>query len=215
MKRVLFATAADVTPYYRAPEARRRLRLTSVEQTAAMRLTLAGKIEAILKLSVVAAVLLASSSVGYYYLVHLPHRDAQFEPERVLERLRAVAQARAEQEQLLFKQQASERRATEQQAAEERQILEKGNRYQACLSRAFDNYNASRLAACNQTREKIIKDRDNCIQLGFSEKVCAMAHVVREASPNCPLPRAVAPALDADVEKARDRCQEEDSLGLQ
>jgi cell division septation protein DedD len=164
--------------------------------------------DAFLKLSVVVSVLLASSSVGYYYLVHLPHRDAQFEPERVLERLRAVAQARAEQEQLLFKQQASERRATEQQAAEERQILEKGNRYQACLSRAFDNYNASRLAACNQTREKIIKDRDNCIQLGFSEKVCAMAHIVREASPNCTLPRAVALSLDADVVKARDRCPE-------
>ena len=74
------------------------------------------------------------------------------------------------------------------------------------LSRAFDNYNASRLAACNRPREKIIKDRDNCIQLGFSEKVCAMAHVVREASPNCTLPRAVALSLDADVEKARDRC---------
>jgi hypothetical protein len=88
------------------------------------RLTLAGKIDAILKLTVVASVLLASSSVRYYYLVHLPHRDAQFEPERV-------------------------------------------------------------------------------------------AHVVREASPNCTLPRAVALALDADVEKARDRCLEEDGLGLE
>jgi hypothetical protein len=91
--------------------------------------------------------------------------------------------------------------------------LEKSNRYQACLSRATDNYNASRLAACNRPREKIIKDRDNCIQLGFSEKVCAMAHVVREASPNCALPRAVALSLDADVEKARDRCLEEDRDG--
>jgi hypothetical protein len=226
MKRVLFATAADVTPYYRAPEARRRLRPTSVEQpshdhnglpsvaTAAMRLTLAGKIDAILKLSVVAAVLLASSSVGYYYLVHLPHRDAQFEPERVLESLRTAEQRRAEQEQLLFEQKVSEQRAGAQKVVEERQALEKANRYQACLSRAIDNYNASRLAACNRPREKIIKDRDDCIKLGFSEKVCAMAHVVREASPNCPLPRAVALALDADVEKARDRCLEEDRLGL-
>ena len=70
--------------------------------TTAKRLTLAGKIDAILKLSVVVSVLLASSSFGYYYLVHLPHRDAQFEPERVLERLRAAAKKRAEQEQLLF-----------------------------------------------------------------------------------------------------------------
>jgi hypothetical protein len=63
---------------------------------------LAGKIDAILKLTVVASMLFASSSVGYYYLVHLPRREAQFEPERVLERLRAAAQKRAEQEQLLF-----------------------------------------------------------------------------------------------------------------
>jgi hypothetical protein len=119
-------------------------------------LTLAGKIDAILKLSVVASVLLASSSVGYYYLVHLPHQDAQFEPERVLERLRAAAKKRAEQEQLLFEEQASEQRAAEQQRVEERQTLEKANRYQACLSRATDNYNASRLAACNRAREKII-----------------------------------------------------------
>jgi hypothetical protein len=227
MKRVLFATATDVTTYYRAPEARRRLRPTSVEQpshghnglpsvaTAARRLTLAGKIEAILKLSVVAAVLLASSSVGYYYLVHLPHRDAQFEPERNLESLRSAEQRRAEQEKLLFEQKASEQRAKEQKVVEERQALEKANLYQACQSRAIDNYNASRLAACNRPREKIIKDRDDCVKLGFSEKVCAMAHVVREASPNCPLPRAVAFALDADVEKARDRCLEGDRLELQ
>jgi cell division septation protein DedD len=181
--------------------------------TSAKGLTLAGKMDAFLKLSVVVSVLLASSSVGYYYLVHLPHRDAQFEPERVLERLRAAAKKRAEQEQLLFEQQASERRAAEQQALEERQALEKANRYEACLSRATDNYNASRLAACNRPREKIIKDRDNCIKLGFSEKVCAMAHVVREASPNCTLPRAVALSLDADVEKARDRCLEADRDG--
>jgi len=197
MKRVFFATVADVAPYYRAPEARRHLRPTSVEQpshdrsgspsvaTAAMRLTLAGKIDAILKFSVVVSVLLASSSVGYYYLVDLPQQDAQFEPERVLARLRAAVKKRAEQEQLLFEQKVSEQRAAEQKVAEERQALEKANRYEACLSRATDNYNASRLAACNRPREKIIKDQDDCVNLGFSRKVCAMAPVVSEASPNC------------------------------
>jgi hypothetical protein len=114
---------------------------------------LAGKIDAFLKLTVVASALFVSSSVGYYYLVYLPHRDAQFEPERVLERLRAAAQKRAQREQLLLEQQASEQRAAEQQALEERQALEKANRYQACLGRATDNYNASRLTACNRRRE--------------------------------------------------------------
>jgi hypothetical protein len=177
-----------------------------------MRLTLAGKIDAFLKVSVVASVLLASSSVGYYYLVHLPHRDAQFEPERALERLRAAAKKHAEQERLLVEQQASERQAAEQKALEEQQKLERANRYQACLSRATDDYNASRLTACNRPQEKIIKDRDDCIKAGFRKSVCEMAHLVREASPNCTLPRSVAMALDADVEKARERCLESDAL---
>ena len=98
--------------------------------------------------------------------------------------------------------------------AEERQALEKANRYRACLSRATDSYNISRLAACNRAREKIIKDQDDCFNLGFSRNVCAMAHVVPEASPNCTLPRTVRLALDADVEKARDRCLEEDKSGF-
>jgi hypothetical protein len=170
---------------------------------------LAIKIGAILKVSVAASVLLASSSVGYYYLVYLPYRDA--EAERVLERLRAAEKKHVEQGQSLFERQASEQRAAEQKATEERLALEKANRYQACLSRATDKYNASRLATCNRPREKIIKDRDDCIKLGFSEKVCAMAHVVPEASPNCTLPRAVALPLDAEVKKERDRCREEES----
>ena len=88
--------------------------------------------------------------------------------------------------------------------------MEKANRYQACLSRATDGYNTSRLTACNHAREKIIKDQDDCFNLGFSRDVCAMAHVVPEASPNCRLPRTVALALDAGIEIARDRCLEED-----
>jgi hypothetical protein len=181
--------------------------------TAAKRLTLAAKNNAILKLSIVASVLLASSGAGYYYLVYLPQREVQFEPQRVLERFRAAAEKRAEranQELSLFEQNVSEQRAAEQKVAEERQALEKANRYQACLGRATDSYNASRLAACNRPREKIIKDQDDCVKLGFSRNVCAMAHVVPEASPNCRLPRTVALALDAGVEIARDRCLEED-----
>jgi hypothetical protein len=53
---------------------------------------LAGKIDAILKISIVASVLFASSSVGYYYLSYLPRRDARLEPERALEQLRTAAQ---------------------------------------------------------------------------------------------------------------------------
>jgi hypothetical protein len=176
---------------------------------------LARKIDAILKLSIVASVLFASSSVGYYYLSYLPHRDARFEPERALQRLRAVAQKRAEQEQLLLEQQVSEQRAFEQQAAEQRQSQEKADRYQACLTHVTDSYNASRIAACNRLQERVIKNHDTCIRSGFREKVCNLAYVVHEPSPNCQLPRAIASNLDAEAEKARDRCLEENRVGSQ
>ncbi len=174
---------------------------------------MAGKIDAILKLSVVASVLFASSSVGYYYLSYLPRRDARFEPERALEQLRTAAQRRAEQEQLLLQQQVSEQRALEQQAAEQRQLREKADRYQACLKNVTDSYKDSRIAACNRLQEKVIKDRDNCVRLGFRKKVCDLAHVVREPSPDCPLPPAIASNLDTDAQKARDRCLEENGAG--
>jgi cell division septation protein DedD len=179
-----------------------------------MKMTMAAKIDAILKFSIVVSVVLASCSVGYYYLVHLPQRDVQFEPQRVLERFRAAAEKRAEQELSLFERKVSEKRAAEQKAVEEQQALEKANRYEACLSRATDTYNISRLAACNRPREKIIKDQDDCVKLGFSRNVCAMAHVVPEASPNCTLPRTVKLALDANLGKAHDLCLEEDKNGF-
>jgi hypothetical protein len=184
-------------------------RRSPFEAIADKRLTLAAKNSAILKISIVASVLLASSGVGYFYLVYLPQREVQFDPQRVLERFRAAAEKRAagaEQELSLFEQNVSEQRAAEQKVAEERQVLEKANRYQACLTRATDSYNSSRLAACNRSREKIIKDQDDCFNLGFSRNVCAMAHVIPEASPNCKLPRTVALALEAEVEVARNDC---------
>jgi hypothetical protein len=88
--------------------------------TATKRLTLAEKNSAVLKISIVASVLLASSGVGYYYLVYLPQREVQFDPQRVLERFRAAAEKRAagaEQELSLFEQNVSEQRAAEQKVA--------------------------------------------------------------------------------------------------
>lgn len=176
---------------------------------------MAARIDVILKLSVVASVLLASSSVGYYYVIYLPHQDARLEPERALEGLRAAARKRAEQERLLSEQQVAEQRALEQQAAEQRQSQERADRYKTCLSQVTESYNEARIAACNRLQEKVIRDHDSCVKGGFPKKVCDLAHVVREPSPSCPLPRAIASNLDAEAEKARDRCNKENGAGLQ
>jgi cell division septation protein DedD len=214
-------------------------RLRSAVATASKKLAFAARIDAILKVSILASVLFTSCSVGYHYLVYLPRRNLQIEPRGALEDFRfagASAQTttrvnteqaskktkhklarrseqHAEQKPPLFEQKLSEQPASEQKAIEQRQALEKADRYQACLSRATDSYNASRLAACNRPRQKIIKDQDDCFNLGFSRNVCATAHVVPDASPNCTLPRTVKLALDADLEEARDRCLEEDKNG--
>ena len=151
-------------------------RLHSAVATASMKSAFAAKIDAILKFSILASVLLACCSVGYHYLAYLPRRNVQIEPQGALEDFRfagASAQTitrvnteqaskktkrkparrseqHAEQEPPLFEQKVSEQPASEQKAIEQRQALEKADRYQACLSRATDRYNASRLAACNR-----------------------------------------------------------------
>jgi hypothetical protein len=110
---------------------------------------------------------------------------------------------------LASERQATEQRALEQQAAEQQQLRERADRYQACLTHITDSYNESRIAACNRLQEKVIKNHDSCIRSGFREKVCDLAYVVRKPSPNCPLPPAITHNLDADAEKARDRCLED------
>jgi len=73
---------------------------------------LAAGIYALLKLSVIIALLVAASSVAYYYTVYLPDRDARLDQERALEQARAVGDKRAKEEQLAFQQkQTEERRA--------------------------------------------------------------------------------------------------------
>jgi hypothetical protein len=58
----------------------------------------AGKIDAFLKLSIVAGVLLASSSVAYYYVIYLPDRDARIDANNgAAEQRRAEEKAAAEQ----------------------------------------------------------------------------------------------------------------------
>jgi hypothetical protein len=49
---------------------------------------MAGTVDAFLKVSIAASLLLAAGSVGYYYSIYLPKRDAQIDRERLIERSR-------------------------------------------------------------------------------------------------------------------------------
>jgi hypothetical protein len=188
-------------------------------------LTVASRIDALLKLSVIAGVLVASSSVAYYYVMYSPRRDAQLDIERAWERARADAERRAEWERALSEQRASEQRASEQRASEQRASEQRASeqgasdkpqatenataqmRYQVCLSSAQSKYAAAWTESCKRLG---IKDRAECLAESYgSKELCDSMQRDRDVTPNCFLPRSVGTEIKSQLTNARERCQQE------
>jgi len=169
---------------------------------------LAAKIDALLKLSIIAAVLLASSGVGYYYAVYLPRRDAELANERALEKTRTYAQKRAEQVKV-----AADQRGPAQRQAMETAVAEL--RYQTCVNNAAATHDASWTAECKRLAEKALQDHADCLaKPRLSRGYCDAAYRARDGSPTCALPPAVATDLDGSLNKARSRCLQERKAAL-
>jgi hypothetical protein len=169
----------------------------------------AARIDALLKLSVVAALLLGSSGVAYYYAIYLPHRDAEIENARALEQARAEADKSAMQERVAVEQsQLAARRAEAKAGAE--------SRYQACIDNAGAVHSASWAAECKRLAEKAQQDHKDCLSKSkLSEEYCDTAYRMRDASPNCTLPLKIATDLDGGLTKARNRCAQDRKAALQ
>ena len=168
---------------------------------------MAGRLDALLKLNIVAAAMFASGSVGYYYLMYLPQRDAQLDAERALENSQAEADKKAVQEQA----------AAEQRALEQRQAAEKAEariQYQNCLTAAEGDYNANWAAECRRISGVNTKGYDNCISGGLPKQSCLSVWTI-DPSSNCVLPHTIATSLTGALDKARDRCLQETKAGLQ
>jgi len=162
-----------------------------------------GKLDAVLKVSIIAAALLGSCSIAYYYLAYLPQRDAQLDLERKQERKKVDAEKRAAAQRAAAEQRAAELRAAEQreaeqQAAEQRQAAEKVAaqlRYLSCLSQASDNYDAMWAGACKRSAEvnnDIMRNRVDCIHNGIMSKAdCEAIWKLHDGSANCALPRGL------------------------
>ena len=166
---------------------------------------LAGSIDAFVKLSVAASILLASGSVGYYYVVYLPGRDADIAREQKIEKAKADLARQVDQQ----------RREADQRAAEERRANDQAEvkaAYQSCVALADRSYDGMWASTCKRIAEKDAKDRADCVAKGSS--FCDI-YKLRDGSPNCALPRALASDLDATHEKSRDRCLQESKSGLQ
>lgn len=170
---------------------------------------MAARIDALFKLSVIVALLLAASGIGYYYGVYLPRRDAQLDQERTLEQARAEAEKRTTQERLAAEQKQSAQRQAEITAGAE-------SRYQACLDVANASHDTSWAAECKRLAEKALHDHDDCLSKSkLSLEYCNTAYRMRDGSPNCTLPLKVATDLDGGLTKARNRCAQERKAALQ
>jgi len=175
-----------------------------------------GKLDAIFKLSIIGSVILASLSVGYYYVLYLPHRDAQLDIERKMERARADDLLHAEQERVLAEQ---ERARSDQRALEQRQLAEKAAiklSYDNCLLDAEGDYSNAWAAKCNALREVLAKQHADCIADRFMTKaICDESHKVPDASASCKLPHTIAVDVQDSWDKARNRCLQESIAGVQ
>jgi hypothetical protein len=172
-------------------------------------LALAAKIGRFLKIGVIAVLLLGAGGAVYYYAVFLPRRDAVRADEERLEQARDAAAKHAEQERLLAQQQELEQRRAQQQAAAQ-------VRYQACLTDAAAAHTASWATQCKSIADKTAADRDNCLSaLKLPKAYCDSSYTVRDGSPTCTLPTATASVIDADLERARNRCLQESKAAVQ
>jgi len=172
------------------------------------RFALAAKIDALLKLGVIASLLIASSGVGYYYAVYLPARDALRETERQLEKFRAYGQMRAEQQRLdLQQRQLLEQKAAAKAAAD--------GRYQTCLSSASADHDAAWATQCKSIADKAVTDHADCLaKPKLSKAYCDAAYRTRDDSANCTLPLKNAADLDGGLNSARNRCLQERNAAL-
>jgi hypothetical protein len=170
---------------------------------------LATKLNALLKLSLIAVPLLASSGVGYYYAVYLPARDTQRNEERLAEALHAYGRQRAEAARAVAEQQHKEQRMAADKAAAE-------SRYETCLSGASSTHDAAWSEACQRLADRALEDRGNCLaNKKLPQGYCGAAYRSRDSSPHCILPADVATAIDGNLSLARNQCRQQRNAALQ
>jgi hypothetical protein len=172
------------------------------------RLELAAKIDALLKLSVIASLLLASSGVAYYYVVYLPQRDSEQDRQSSLQKLRVYEQKRADQERS-----AAQQRETEQRRAEAKASA--GLRYQSCVEDARTGHDTSWASACKRLADKVARDRADCLSMpNLPQGYCDAAYSTRDPTAHCTLPGEMAADLDAALSTARNRCLQERNAAM-
>lgn len=169
---------------------------------------MAAKIDAALKLSVVASLLIAASGVAYYYALYLPGRDDRIDHERASEILLAYGERRVEEERSAAQQrQLAERRAADQAAAEVR--------YQTCLDGAHTRHDRAWEAACKRLADHAERAHADCLtKKNLSQIYCDASYRALDGSATCTLPVEIATDIDGDLNTALNRCLRERNAAL-
>lgn len=151
--------------------------------------------DTMLKISVAIAFLIAGVSIGYYFLVYVPAKDARTQAAASAAAANATAQASA---QSAASQQTASRRAAN---------------YNSCLATADASYHADWNSNCATRSQQREADYNRCAGGFLSESDC------RETNPyiptvDCQLPSALADSLNGELRDAKDRCLQQAKDGL-
>jgi hypothetical protein len=162
-------------------------------------------VDGFLKFCAAVSLLVAAASVGYYFSVYLPERDAKMDREKQFEQAKAEIARKSEQARLAEEREAEIKRQSD--AAEAKQF-----RYRMCLANAEELYSQNWASRCREEAQAATKRRIDCQKTAPSANCDGMYPVV-DAGPNCTL--SGGKVLNERLEKSRNRCLEESRSGVQ
>ena len=152
--------------------------------------------DAVLKLAIAAAILTIALSVGYYFVVYIPRRDADNQA-----RAAAAQSAQAAQQA--------------QQAAQAQQNqTARRDAYNSCVADASAAYSANWDSSCRTQSDERSSQYRSCASGGFyNVQQCLNMYPALPAS-NCTLPAAVGNRWDQLLKTDKDKCLEVAKDGL-
>ena len=155
-----------------------------------------GPADLVLKISIAVAILIAGLSVGYYFIVYLPGKDA---------RAQAAAQAAA----------TNAAAANAAQASTAKQVeAKRAANYAACLQTAQDNYSMDWDRNCTTQSQDRETAYNNCVNDTLSTASSCREQYPEIPVANCSLATNLANSLNDQLKDAKDRCLQQAKDGL-
>jgi len=148
-------------------------------------------VDNLLKLSIAIAVLCAGASVGYYFAIYLPAKDARARSD-------AAAAASAQAADAAITAAAQDKRRAD---------------YQTCLQAAQDDYSAHWDSDCATHSAINARGYTACLSNGMNHDECASLWPTLPTT-DCSLPLNLANSLNAGLKDAQARCLDEAKAGL-